>query len=260
MDAISTQTLQQFLDIGVYTFLLVFVRIGTALMLLPGFGDTYTPTNIRLYTALAISLVLFPALKTYMPPEVPGTFAFFMLIIAEFMIGAFIGIVSRILLLALDTAGMVISMQAGLANAQIFNPQLSSQASITGTFFLISGVMLIFATDLHHFLIAGMVNSYKMFPVGEIPDSGSMAQIVTRAVASAFYAGIHIAAPFIVITLLLYIGMGVLSRLMPQLQIFLLGVSVQLILSFLILAATMSAGLAYWLGFYQNGLNFFFSG
>ena len=254
------ENLTEFFDTGVFFFMLTFVRIGTAMMFFPGIGDSYTPTRVRLFMGLGLALILFPATRGFMPAEVPGTFTFFMLLMGEFVVGAFIGMIARILMMALDTAGMVISLQASLSNAQLFNPALSSQSSIVGTFFLMIGMLLIFVTDLHHLLIYGLVNSYQIFPIGDMPDSSSMAQLTTRAVAAAFYTGIRVAAPFMVITTVLYIGMGVLARLMPQVQVFLLAIPVQIMLAFLVMAITVAAGLAYWLSFYEEGMRFFFMG
>ena len=244
------ETLAEFFETGVYVFMLIFMRIGTAMMLFPGIGDTYTPVRVRLFLGLGLTLVLFPLLSQIMPSEIPGTFAFFILLFREFMLGAFIGIVARILLMAL----------AGLSNAQLFNPALATQGSIIGAFFVITGTMLIFVTDLHHLMIYGLVNSYEIFPVGAILPFDTMGELVTKAVATAFYTGISVAAPFLVVTLLLYIGMGVLARLMPQVQVFLLAIPVQILLSFTVMAVGVVAGLTYWLSFYEQGIRFFFGG
>ena len=249
-----------FVETGVFAFMLTFVRVGTALFLMPGIGDSYTPTRVRLYIALGLTLMMAPIVSVYLPDQIPETFIMLSLILSEFVIGAFIGLISRILMMALDTAGMMISLQSGLANAQIFNPAFASQGSIFGAFLLISGMMLIFATNLHHLFILGIMHSYESFPIGELPEKGSMAQLAANAVSSAFATGVHIAAPLIVVTTVLYIGMGVLSRLMPQVQVFMLAIPAQLMIAFLIIFLTISAGLMYWLSFYEDGMYFFFSG
>lgn len=255
MDQLTT-----FIETGVFAFMLTFVRVGTAVYLMPGVGDSYTPTRVRLFFALGLTLVIAPLVQNYLPGGIPPAFEMFGLLISEFVIGAFIGMISRILMMALDTAGMMISMQAGLANAQLFNPAFASQGSIFGAFLIITGMLLIFVTDLHHLFILGIVNSYETFPIGDMPDKGGMAQLASRAVGTAFAAGIHIAAPLIVVITVLYIGMGVLARLMPQVQVFMIAIPAQLLIAFVIMALTISSGLMYWLSFYEEGLYFFFSG
>lgn len=252
--------LEEFLVQGVFAFILTFVRIGAAITIMPGVGDTFTPQQIRLYIALGLSLVLSPFVLPFLPNPVPTTAVLFTLILMEFIIGLFLGTIARIFMVALDTAGMVISMMSGLGNAQIFNPAFSTQGSLIGAMLSVTGVLLLFATNMHHLLFYGLVGSYELFPVGVIPDTGSMAEMVARAVAGSFMIGVQIAAPFIVVSLLVYIGMGVLTRLMPQVQVFLLALPLQIILSLITLALIISAGMLFWLGKFENGMVFFLSG
>ena len=100
-----------------------------------------------------------------------------------------------------------------------------------GAFLSVTGVLVLFASNLHHLLIYGLVESYSMFPVGGVPDTGSMAEMMARAVSAGFLTGFQIAIPFIVVSLLLYIGMGVLARLMAQIQVFILALPIQIILA-----------------------------
>jgi flagellar biosynthetic protein FliR len=251
------QSIEEFLVTGVFAFMLIFVRLGTALMIMPGIGDSFVPRNIRLMMALGISFVLMPVVQTYMPSPIPAFPILFSLILMEFVIGLFIGTIARILMAALDTAGMVISMTSGLANAQVFNPSLATQGSIAGAFLSMTGVVLLFVTNMHHMLIYGLVESYQMFPVGAVPDSGSMAELVARAFSSAFLIGFQIAVPFVVVAMMLYIGMGVLSRLMPQVQVFILALPVQIMLSMVTLFFILSTAMLFWLSKFEDGMVFF---
>lgn len=250
------ETLQEFLVSGVFAFLLVFVRIGTAVMIMPGVGDSFTPQNVRLYIALGLALTLSPVMEPFLP-EVPTTPMLFTLIIMEFIAGLFIGTVARILMVALDTAGMMISFVSGLANAQLFNPTVSAQGSLVGAFLSVTGVTLLFATNMHHMLFYGLVESYHMFPVGSVPETGSMAELISRAMSSSFLIGFQIAMPFVVISMLIYIGMGVLSRLMPQIQVFLLALPMQILLSMVTLTLVLSAAMLFWLSKFEDGMVFF---
>ncbi len=252
--------LEEFLVQGVFAFMLTFVRIGSAITIMPGVGDSFTPQSVRLYIALGLSLVLSPLVSQYLPNPVPTTAVLFTLIAMEFVIGIFIGTVARILIVALDTAGMVISMMSGLGNAQVFNPASATQGSLIGAMLSVTGVLLIFVTNMHHLLFFGLVGSYELFPVGAIPDTGSMAEMLARAVAGSFMVGVQISSPFIVVSLLIYIGMGVLTRLMPQIQIFLLALPLQIMLSFVTLVLVLSAGLMFWLTKFEDGMVFFLSG
>lgn len=251
------QSIEEFLVSGVFAFLLIFVRMGTAFMIMPGFGDSFVPNKIRLMIALGLSFVLVPVVQGFIPSPVPPLPVLFFLILMEFVIGLFIGTIARIFMSALDTAGMVISMTSGLANAQVFNPSLASQGSITGAFLSMTGVVLLFVTNMHHMLIYGLVESYHMFPVGGVPDTGSMAELLSRAFSASFLIGFQIAIPFVVVAIMLYIGMGVLSRVMPQVQVFILALPIQIMLSMLTLMLVLSTAMLFWLTRFEQGMTYF---
>lgn len=251
------QSIEEFLVSGVFAFLLIFVRLGTALMIMPGIGDSFVPNNIRLMISLGLSFVLMPVVQQYVPSPIPPLPVLFSLILMEFVTGLFIGTVARIFMIALDVAGMLISTTSGLANAQVFNPSLATQGSITGAFLTMTGVTLLFVTNMHHMLIYGLVESYYMFPIGEVPDTGGMADLMTRAFSASFMIGFQLAIPFIVVAILLYIGMGVLSRLMPQVQVFILAMPVQILLSMLTLLLVLSSAMLFWLTKFEAGMTYF---
>lgn len=249
--------LEQFLTTQVFAFALAFVRMGTAIMIMPGVGDSFVNARVRLHFAVALSLVMFPLIVPYIPDPLPGTVGLFALVTMEFIIGIFFGSIARIFMMALDTAGMAISISSGLSNAQLFNPALSSQGSLVGAFLSVTGVIVLFGLNLHHLLFAGIVESYEMFPIGALPDFGSMAELIARAVTSAFAIGIKIAAPFLVMAILVYTGMGVLSRLMPQVQVFLLALPLQILLSLMILSMILSSAYLYWGTQFEQAIVFF---
>ncbi len=251
--------LQDFLATGVFAFMLTFVRFGTAMMIMPGLGDAFLPMNVRLMLALAISFVVFPVLMVHMPDYVPQTFPLLILLFMEFIIGLLIGTMARILMTAMDTAGMVISLSSGLANAQLFNPTLAAQGSLVGAFLSVTAMVLVFSLNLHHLLLMGLFESYMLFPVGVIPDVGSMADIIARTVSASFMIGVKISAPFMAITLLLYVGMGVLTRLMPQIQVFMLALPLQILLSIVTMTLILGAAFVYWAAQFEEIMVFFLS-
>ena len=158
---------------------------------------------------------------------------------------------------ALDVAGMIMSMMVGLGNAQLFNPLMSSQGSLLGAFLSIAGVALLFVTNLHHLMLLGLLESYHAFPVGQLLQAQSMAEMIGQVVASSFRIGIQMSIPLIIIGTVMYIGMGVLARIMPQIQVFMLALPLQILIGFITLAVTAAAMLLFWLQEFENGLVFF---
>jgi flagellar biosynthetic protein FliR len=253
------QTLLQDLVLDqLLVYILTFARMGTVLMIMPGIGDSFVSPRIRLLIALSFSVVLAPVSATYLP-EVTTNIQLVWLVLSEMVVGFFIGTIARIFLAALDTAGMLIGMQIGLGNAMVFNPQMAGQGSVIGAFLSITGAVLLFATDLHHMLIYGMVDSYNTFPAGDIPLTEGMAQTITKAVSQSFAIGFYMSVPFMIVSLFLYIAMGVLGRLMPQIQVFILALPIQIILGVVVLSVAFSSLMLFWLTHYDDAIQIFFT-
>ncbi|MCE9508359.1 MAG: flagellar biosynthetic protein FliR [Alphaproteobacteria bacterium] len=238
---------------NLFAFLLIFMRFGTALMIMPGIGDTFVSPMMRLLFALAMSFVLTPVLSPHLP-AIPGhTGMLLALLTSEAFIGIFIGTVMRILVSALDTAGTIVSIQAGLSNATLFNPATEAQGSIISAVYSSLGVTLLLVADFHHRMLASVVDSYQLYPAsGAFPEMGDLLETISKTVTMAFKIGVQMAIPFLVVGTLVQIGFGVLGRLMPQLQIFFVAMPLQIFLSLLILALTLSSGIIYWLNGYET--------
>lgn len=218
-------------------------------MLMPGIGDSFVSNEIRLVFAVALCFVLTPVLAASLPAPPATAIGYLLLVGSETLLGIFIGTVMRILITALDTAGMIVSMQTGFSNAMVFNPLVGSQGSLIGAVYSMTGVVLLLASDMHHILIATVFDSYQMFPAsGAMPDAGGMADVISRTVNIAFKTGFELAIPFIVTGIIIQTGFGILSRLMPQIQIFFMAMPVQILLGLVTLTMVFSAGILYWLG------------
>ena len=246
--------IEQLLSNDVFSLLLVFARIGAAIMLLPGFGETYVPPRVRLVFAIALTVVLTPLVADTLPglPEtVPGLF---LLLGGEIVIGLFFGGLARLLVIALHVAGVVIGYQTSLANAQVFDPSTAQQGSLIGTFLNLLGIFLIFVSDLHHLMLIALADSYALFVPGVALPFGDFSEKAARMVADCFAVGMRIAAPFIIIGMVFYIGLGVLARLMPQVQVFFIVIPLQVMLGFLVLTLVLSASMTWFLEVFQAGI------
>jgi flagellar biosynthesis protein FliR len=229
-------------------YLLMFTRIGTMLMLMPGLGERGVPVRIRLTIALLLTLILFPLHKQAynvsldLPKLLP-------LMAHEFFVGAVLGLVTRIAMSSLTVAGSVIAQQMGLSSAFAYDVSSGQQGAILASFMGVVGIALIFASDLHYLAIAALHDSYTIFGTDTSLVTGDVAQLMIKAVSGAFYVGIQISAPFIVFALIFNIGLGLLSKLMPQMQVFFVGLPLSLLMGFgiffLIMAALMSTFIDY---------------
>src|ERR1043166_9506883 len=239
----------------VLTYLLVFARVGAMVMLLPAIGDMGVPSRVRLVLALAISFALTPTVQSAYPAQAPATtVALVILILQEVTAGILVGAMARIIMSALQVAGYLISSQIGLSYAQTIDPTQNTQGAVVGNFMTLLGTVLIFATDLHHLAIGAIAGSYKMIqPGGHLP-TGDMLQLVIQLTSSSFALGFQLAAPFLVFGFAVYAGLGVLARLMPQLQIFFVAVPLNIMCGFLIMLALIGSLMTVFLTYYTNSM------
>lgn len=238
-----------FLPQTAFVFMMVFARLGSMVMLMPALGEVAVPMQIRVILALTLSAVMMPLVAnsySAIPPTIPGLA---MAITYEIAIGIFIGMASRLVMSALDVAGNIIALQTGLAFAQSVDPTQGTQSALISSFLSLLAITLIFATGLHHLLIAAMRDSYVLFHPGEIFPTGDFLELAVKMVSGAFVLGVQLASPFLVFGLVFYIGIGLLSKLMPQIQIFFIAmpanIGLGLSLMFLILGAMMTWFLQY---------------
>jgi flagellar biosynthetic protein FliR len=153
----------------------------------------------------------------------------------EVLIGAVLGLTARLTISALEVAGSVIAQQLGLGFVTAVDPTQGEQGVLVGNFLTMLAITLFFATDMHHLVIAALNDSYSLFEPGEVPATGDIAALVTKTVSGAFKIGIQLSAPFLVFGLLFNLGLGVLSRLMPQMQVFFVALPLSILLGLLFL-------------------------
>ncbi len=241
----------------VYVFFAIFARLGAAVMVLPGFGELTIPGRVRLTFALALSFVLFPVVVGHIPPMPANPFGLAAFFIGELLYGIVIGAIARILVSGLQVAGTIIAFNIGLGAAQLFNPTFGQQGAITGAFLATLGVTLLFVTNMHHLMLFALVDSYELFAPGGAFPVGDFSDVAARFVARSFRMGLQIAMPVVVIAMLIYIAMGLMARLMPQIQVFFIALPLQMLIGFAILAITIAAGMLLFLEQFEASLREF---
>ena len=244
--------LEDVLQADLFAFFIVFARIGAAVMLIPGFGEAYVTPRIRLIIAIGIALVVTPLVSAGLPGLPESPWLLFLMLLGEVVIGLFIGTLARILLAALQIAGMVIAYQAGMANAFIEDPLAASQGALYGAFLGVLGILVIFETGLHYLLLSAVIDSYTVFPTGQMPPLDDLSGAVARVFADSFELAMRIAAPFIVVALTFYLGLGLLGRLMPQIQVFFIALPLQIMLGLMVLSLTIVAGMTWFLQTFER--------
>lgn len=231
-----------------YYFFLLFARVGTMLMLLPALGEQTIPVRMKLSFALVFSFVLYPLIVSELP-AMPATMAGLIANLGhEIAVGLILGLLIRLILTAAQVAGAVIAYQMGLSMAQMSDPtQGGVQGAIVGNFLAFTGITLIFVTDMHHMLLAGVYESYFYFPPDAPLMFGDAAEMAIRIVSSAFIVGVQMAAPLLVFGLVFYLGLGILGRLMPQIQVFFMAMPANIIIGLILFALLLTLTMGWYM-------------
>jgi flagellar biosynthetic protein FliR len=231
-------------------FLLVFARIGTMIMLMPGLGEVNIPVRIRLGIALSLTLILLPLHQGAYQVNLENLAPLPVLLVHEILVGLILGATARVTISALTVAGSVIAQQLGLGFVTAVDPTQGQQGIVVGNLLTILGITLLFATDLHHLVIAALTESYRIFRPGELMSSGDVAMLATKTFALAFKIGVQLSAPFLVFGIVFNLGLGILARLMPQMQVYFVGAPLSILLGFLILVAVIATMMGMFLDYF----------
>ena len=246
-----------FLPQTAFTFMLIFSRLAAMIMLMPALGESSIPANVRIVLALLLTFVMMPLVaSTY--GEMPGNVAALVfMVLTEVAVGLFIGGAARIVMSALHVAGNIIALQISLAFAQNVDPTQGQQGVLISNFLSLTAVTLIFATNLDHLLIAAMRDSYHLFVPGQMMPVGDFSQVAVQMVSGAFRIGLQLAAPFLVFGLIFYAGIGILSRLMPQIQIFFIAMPANIMLGLVLLLFLLASMMTWFLQYFEQSISVF---
>jgi flagellar biosynthetic protein FliR len=165
----------------------------------------------------------------------------------EIEIVELIGGAARIIVTALETAGQAIGVEVGIAFAQTADPTMTHSGQLMAVFLAVLGTALIFATGLDHMFLRGLAGSYEVISLGAPPPTGDAAQMALEATAASFRVGFQIAMPLLAAGLLFRVGLGVLARLIPQIQVFFVVLPLQIMGGLVVFALGLSAGMLIWL-------------
>lgn len=238
-----------------FAVFLVFARVGAAFAVLPGFAEASVPVRIRLVAAATVAFVLAPVVAGGLPRLPEGPLALAALLFGEIGTGLFLGMIARISVAALQTAGAVIGLQSGMSSATMFDPAFGQSVAVTSSFMTIVALLLIFVTDMHHLMLAAIAESYGVFPAGDLPRFDDVIEAGVRVVSDSFRLGVQIAAPALVVGTVFFVGMGLLARLMPQMQVFFIALPAQIVIVMIATAVTIGLALTLFLDGFRDHLS-----
>lgn len=218
----------QLTQYNVEQFLLVLVRIASFLYTAPIFSMTRTvPNKVKIGFAVMISFLLFPIVPMD-NVHYDSVIQYAAVVIKETTVGLLIGYMSNICLNILVFAGRIIDMEIGFAMVTLFDPSTNEQASITGTIYNYFVMLLLIISNMYQYIIKAAVDSYTVIPIGGLNlHVTSLYNVFLQYVTDCFVIGFRIVLPFFTVTLILNIILGILAKIAPQMNMFVIGLQLK---------------------------------
>ncbi|WP_421905866.1 flagellar biosynthetic protein FliR [Mameliella sp.] len=221
---IAVQPLLDLLGGTLWTALVVFLRVGAALATLPGLGEQVISVRVRLILALMLTVVVVPAVGAGLDLPPPGLGSFLRALVTETLSGLFLGIMLRLFILAIQTAGAIAAQSTSLS--QLMGQSGLDPLPAIGHILTTAALALMMATGFHVKAAAFLVLSYDLLPVMQFPNPADVAEAGRHRVGQSFALAFSLAAPFVLMSVIYNLTLGVINKAMPQLMVAFVGAPV----------------------------------
>jgi flagellar biosynthetic protein FliR len=227
-------------------FALILARVGAAMAVLPGLGESDAPAIVRIGLALAITILLVPGLQP-MAPLVPESGIRMALMVAgEVATGLWFGWVARMIALALPIGAQFIAYLIGLSSVLQPDAELGSQSTALGKLFELAAPMLILSSGLYVLPLKALDGLFQLIPLGHMLPAGDSAEVAVHAVGTAFGLALQLASPFVLADIVWHIAIGQIARAGSRMQIYFVSMPGQILGGLALLMVTGSAILLAW--------------
>lgn len=229
----------QLTQYDVEQFLLILVRIASFLYTAPIFSlNRSMPNRTKLGFAAIISLLIFPMVNVE-PVQYQSMIQFMAIIIKETTIGLVIGFMANICINILNFAGQIIDMEIGFSMVSLFDPSTNQQSTITGTMYTYFIMLLLIVSDMYQYIVRAIIDSYKLIPINGMElHISKLADLFLQYASDCFIIGFRIILPFFTVTLILNVILGILAKIAPQMNMFVIGMQLKVFAGLLVFVIT----------------------
>lgn len=221
------------------TFTLVFARLIAAVASTPFFNGRAIPAMVKTGLVFFISVIITPTLGDQ-TVEVQSALHYALLLLKEIGIGIFIGFMCQLFFSIVSIAGEVIDTQLGLSMARVYDPTAQSSLTLTGNLFSLMFTTLFFVTNAHLTLIQIISYSFQLLPLGGQIVGADAGYYIAMIFASIFALALQLALPFLLFGIIIELGLGILMRTVPTINVFVVGMQLKLLVGFLLLIVLLS--------------------
>ena len=237
----------------VAAFIFVFLRMSAMIVMIPVFGERTVPARVKAGLALIISMLVFPFVRTQIPPV--EHFDFLPLVTGmtgEVLIGLIIGFTARFVFAGVQFAGEMVGLQMGFSIANIIDPITSAQVSIIAEFQFLFATLIFLIVDAHHIFLLAMVDSYRIIHPLSFHFSGALMAAILGFSRDVFIVAVKVSAPIIAALLFTSVGLGIVARTVPQINIFIVGFPLQIAVGLIFIGLTIPVFLKVLEGYFLN--------
>lgn len=217
-------------------FLLVMVRTSGIFIFSPFFSAQNIPNIMKIGLSFSISLLI--TLTLPVSPDFSNEILV-LLIVKELMVGIIIGFISYAFFSAFYVMGQIIDMKIGFGMANVIDPQNRIQVPLMGNFYYILSFLLLMSFNGHHLIISALVDSYKFLPIGGFKYTGDTMNLLVNSLSRAFEIGFKLSSPVVAIIFLTDVVLGIISKTIPQMNVFVVGMPLKVLIGLLIIIISM---------------------
>lgn len=221
-------------------FLMILVRVASFVSVAPFFGMNNTPNRVKIGLSVFISLILYQMILPKDPLEYTGVIEFAIIVLKEGITGLLIGFAANICNSIILLSGKMIDMEIGLAMVNIFDPVNNAQSGITGSLYNNFLMMLLIVTNMHHYILRALIDSYQVIPInGTVFQWDSLLETMAVYMTDLMVIGFRIMLPIFATSMILNCILGIMAKVSPQMNMFAVGIQLKVLVGLVILFVTI---------------------
>jgi len=215
--------------------ILVLLRISMMMSFIPVLSHQSIPTQIKVGFIVTVTVVVLPVVLDSIPPVPADPILYAVLGLQELVIAGMLSLLAQLIFTSVQFAGQIMSYQVGMAIANVFDPSTQAQGAVTGTFASVLAMLLWLATNTHLMFMQALIDSFSLFPPGQ-PWSFTGWEMLSSAASAMFVLAIKLVAPVMILVFFVYVALGLVSRAVPQIQVFFVSFPITIGVGFFVFA------------------------
>lgn len=219
-------------------FLICLARVAAIFAIIPVFSGGQIPPQMRIGIAVMFALLTYPIIQSTLPVTSLTITDMAIIVAAEVIFGLLVGFIAQLIFMAAEFAGAIIGYQMGFAMANVFDPTTQQQVALISQFQGIFAILLFLSLNIHHFFLEAMVASFTLLPPGYLNLTGGAIPMLVELSNNALILSIRLVAPIIALLILVNMTLGFMTRIFPQLNVFMLSFPLNIGISFIVMGMT----------------------